>query len=127
MYLTHTDPSRPASVSRADEAAHDGETIFSLLAAVARRTPRRALAATALVAGGAALALTAGGVATWWLLALCYLAWSFAVWGLVFAPAHPHTAAWRGVELVLVVSDSALAAAIALALLYLAIGPGWIH
>jgi hypothetical protein len=45
----------------------------------------------------------------------------------VFAPPHPRTAAWRGVELVLIVSDSALAAGIALALLYLAVGPGWIH
>lgn len=122
MDLTHTDASR-ASVAR----PRDGETIFSLLAALARRTRRRTLGGIALIAGAAALGGTIAGIAPWWLLALCYLAWSFAVWGLVFAPPHPRTAAWRGVELVLVVSDTALAASVAIALLYLAIGPGWIH
>lgn len=122
MHLTHTDASGSATTR-----SHDGETIFSLLAARARRTRRRTLGGIALVAGAVALGGTIAGVAPWWLLALCYLSWSFAVWGLVFAPPHPRTPAWRGLELVLVASDATLAAGIAAALLYLAIGPGWIH
>lgn len=120
MHATHT-----TTHGAVQNRANDGETIFSLLADRARHTPRRVLAIVAASAGIAALLAAAAGIATWWLLTLCYLAWSFAVWGLVFGPAHPRTRAWRGVELLLVVSDACLATIVAIALFYLALGPRW--
>jgi hypothetical protein len=100
-------------------------TIYSLLASRARAASRRALATLAVGAGLAALAAVALGVGHWTVLTGCYLVWSFAVWGLVFGPAHPKTRAWRGVEIALVSVDTLLAAALIIGLFYLALGPRW--
>lgn len=101
-------------------------TVYALLAARARATSRRTLGTTAACAGVVALATVLLGVTHWTLLTACYLVWSFAVWGLVFAPPHPRTVAWRSAEYLLVASDTVLAAALTVGLFFLALGPRWV-
>lgn len=101
-------------------------TAYTLLAARARATSRRALGAVAAAAGVIALAAVLLGIAHWTLLTACYLAWSYAVWGLVFGPEHPRSRAWRTVEYLLVASDTALAIVLAVGLFFLALGPRWV-
>jgi len=101
-------------------------TIYRLLAARGRAASGRTLGAIAAGAGAVALAAVLLGRAHWTLLTACYLVWSFAVWGLVFGPAHPRSRAWRSVEYLLVASDTVLAVALAVGLFFLALGPTWV-
>lgn len=101
-------------------------TVYSMLASRARAASRRTLAAIAAAAGCVALVAAIAGLAHWTLLTACYLLWSYAVWGLVFGPAHPPTRAWRLTEAFLVVSDTILAIALGVGLFYLALGPRWV-
>lgn len=99
--------------------------VYTVLAARARATSPRVLGAIAAAAGVVALAAVVLGIGDWTLLTACYLVWSFAVWGLVFGPAHPPTRRWRAVELFIVVSDTVLAIALGIGLFFLALGPRW--
>lgn len=119
MHSTLRDP-------HAGAPATSNVTIYKLLAARARATSRRTLGAVSAGAGLTALAAVLLGAAHWTLLTACYLVWSFAVWGLVFAPEHPRSPAWRATEYLLVASDTILVIALAGALFFLALGPRWV-
>lgn len=99
--------------------------VYALLATRARAASPRTLGAIAAAAGAVALGAVIVGIGDWTLLTACYLVWSFAVWGLVFGPAHPPTRRWRVAELFIVVSDTLLAIALGIGLFFLALGPRW--
>lgn len=99
--------------------------LYAFLAARARAASRGSLALTAAGAGIAAIAAVMLGAGHWMVLTTCYLAWSYAVWGLVFAPREQMPRRWRIVELLIVASDTILAAAVVVGVFYLALGPRW--
>lgn len=101
-------------------------TVYTLLASRARAASTRTLGGIAAGAGIVALTAVLLGHAHWTLLTACYLVWSFAVWGLVFGPAHPRSRAWRTVEYLLVISDTMLAIVLAVGVFFLALGPRWV-
>jgi hypothetical protein len=105
-----------------------GENVFSVLAGAGRRLSFGELAAIAAVSGVAALAAAAIGRASWLLLAACYVAWSFAGWGIMFhdaAPSRPRTRRWRAFQWMLVGSATAVFTAFGVGLFFWALGPAW--
>ena len=102
------------------------EGVFAVLASSARRLPDRHLSYIAAGAGVVALAAAALGIASWMLLAACYVAWCFAGWGLLFRQTQRRTGAWRALELGMVISAAVVFAILAAGLFFWVLGPRWV-
>lgn len=102
------------------------ESIYSVLASIARRLTSDQLSAIALLSGVMAAAAAITHHASWMLLSTCYIAWCFAGWGILFhSPMAPRTAVSRGLQLVIAASASGVFAALAVGVFFWALGPSW--
>ena len=70
------------------------ESIFVVLASSARRLSYGELSSIAAASGIIALAAASLGIASWMLLAACYVLWCFAGWGILFHASTPRTLTW---------------------------------
>jgi hypothetical protein len=101
------------------------ENVFLMAASSARRLSYADLSAIAAASGTLALAAAAFGVASWMLLAACYVGWCFAGWGILFHSSTPRTLAWRTLEWIIVGSASAVCVVIGIGAFFWALGPRW--
>ena len=102
------------------------ETVYTVLASTARRLTYGELAGVAVASGAIALVAAALGRASWMLLAVCYVVWCFAGWGILFqSSAAPRAPGWKALHLTIVASATAVSAALALGVFFWALGPSW--
>jgi len=101
------------------------ESIFAVLAELARRLSDVELAAISVATGVVALTAAASGRASWILLGCCYLLWCFSSWGIFFGSTSHRSAAWRALELLIVGSATAVFAMVSIGVFFLALGPHW--
>lgn len=102
------------------------EGVFAALASSARRLRDRQLSYIAAATGLVALVAAALGIASWMLLAACYVVWCFAGWGLLFRAAQRRPVAWRALELGMVISAAVVFAIMAVGLFFWVLGPRWV-
>jgi hypothetical protein len=102
------------------------ENVFEMLASSARSLSFHELSVLAAASGAIALAAAASGVASWMLLAGCYVAWSFAGWGILFHADKPRSGAWRILHLLIVGSTTAVSIVLGIGLFFWALGPRWV-
>lgn len=105
--------------------ARPTESIFTILASCARKLSDVKLGSIAVASGVTALAAARVGVASWGLLGACYIAWCFAGWGIVFRPKLQRSAPWRGLELLIVGSGTAVLASLGVTFFFWALGSHW--
>ena len=101
------------------------ETVFGMLASSARSLSYHELSVLSAACGAIALAAAISGVASWMLLAACYIAWSFAGWGILFHSEKPPLGAWRILHLVIVGSAATVAVVLGVGVFFWALGPRW--
>lgn len=107
--------------------AEPRENAYALLASLARRLRYSELSGIAVVSGIVALGATAAGRASWMLLAVCYVAWCFAGWGILFRSAAAlRSGAWRALQLTIVVSSTFVFGALVVGTFFWALGPSWV-
>ena len=102
------------------------ESIFAVLASSARRMSYGELSIIAAGSGVAALTAVALARASWMLVAVCYVLWCFASWGLLFRSATPRSAGWRAFHWLIVGSGSAVFVTLLVGLFFWALGPRWV-
>ena len=102
------------------------ESVFAVLASSARRLSYAELSSIAAASGIIALAAASLGIASWMLLAACYVVWCFAGWGILFHTSTPRTRRWRAFEWTIVGSASAVCVILGVGVFFWALGPRWI-
>ncbi len=102
------------------------ESVFVVLASSARKLSYGELSSIAAASGVIALAAAALGIASWMLLAACYVVWCFAGWGILFHSSTPRTLPWRAFEWTIVGSASAVCIVLGVGVFFWALGPRWI-
>ncbi|MEO7103192.1 MAG: hypothetical protein ABI311_07350 [Gemmatimonadaceae bacterium] len=101
------------------------ESIFAVLAELARRLSEIELATIAVVSGAVPLTAAASGGASWMLLAGCYVIWSFASWGIFFGPTARRPTVWRALELLMVGSATVVFSILGIGVFFWALGSHW--
>ncbi len=102
------------------------ESVFVVLASSARKLSYGELSSIAAASGVIALAAALLGIASWMLLAACYVVWCFAGWGILFHALTPRTLRWRAFQWTIVGSASAVFVLLGVGVFFWALGPGWI-
>ena len=101
------------------------ESIFAVLAGLARRLSEIELATIAVASGAVALAAAASGRASWMLLSGSYVVWCFASWGIFFGAVPRRSTPWRALELLIVGSATAVFAILSFGVFFWALGSHW--
>ena len=105
--------------------ARPAESVFAILASFARKLSDVELGSLAVASGVTAVVAAMLGVASWGLLGACYVAWSFAGWGIVFRSDLQRTAPWRALEFLIVGSATGVLALIGVACFFWTLGSHW--
>lgn len=109
----------------AQSARGSRESVFTVLAGLARRQSRGRLATIALLSGAIALIATLLGHVSWILLAACYVTWDFAMWGMIFGPRPAVSRQELALHYFMIVSGAAVFAIAIMGLFFVALGPRW--
>ncbi len=112
-------------MNHAAHVAAPRESVLGLLAGFARRLSYGQLSMVAAVSGVAALIATVAASGSWVLLGICFIAWSFASWGMLFHEPTPHGGTARLVEFIIVGSASVVVVILLTAVFFWALGPRW--
>jgi hypothetical protein len=59
------------------------------------------------------------------LLAVCYVVWAFAGWGILFRSTARRTRAWRALELFIAASAAGVAITAAIGIFFWSLGSHW--
>jgi hypothetical protein len=108
-----------ASMTRPDES------IFAVLSSAARKLGDVELGIIAVASGVVSLASVAAGSGSWVLLGACYVAWCFAGWGIVFRGDGRREAPLRALELLIIVSGTAVFAFLCVSAFFWSLGSHW--
>lgn len=101
------------------------EGVLGLMAGFARRLSHGQLSVIAGLSGVAALVAAATGFASGYVLASCYVTWSFASWGILFHDSNPRGGLGRLLEFVIVASASVVFGVLVTSAFFWTLGPRW--
>ncbi|MDQ2889748.1 MAG: hypothetical protein M3R65_04210 [Gemmatimonadota bacterium] len=102
------------------------ESVFSLLASLARSRSYGELSGVAAASGLVALGASVIGRPGWMVLSLCYLGWCFASWGLLFHASGSPSPLRRLLGIILVSSGAAVSTILITGVFFWALGPRWV-